>query len=125
MTAMIARTPGASPDAVMKAKGATSTAPTVSEKKVVVVGGTFLSLYCNLTTKLEMAPLAAAPRTARDERHCDRERPEQDRLQGTAHYVPDGLSRPPTFDEDYHQETKRTDCGLEERNLSTHALISM
>ena len=43
MTAMIARTPGASPDAVMKAKGATSTAPTVSEK-VVVVGGTFLSL---------------------------------------------------------------------------------
>jgi len=28
----------------MTAKGATSTAPTVSEKKVVVVGGTFLSL---------------------------------------------------------------------------------
>jgi hypothetical protein len=60
-----------------------------------------------------------------DGRRGDRERPEQDRLQGTAHYVPDGLSRPPTFDEDYHQETKRTDCGLEERNLSTHALISM
>jgi hypothetical protein len=40
MTAMIARAPGASPDAVMKAKGATSTAPTLSEKKVVVVGGT-------------------------------------------------------------------------------------
>ena len=30
-----------------------------------MLGGAFLSLYCSFTTKPEMAPLAAAPRTAR------------------------------------------------------------
>jgi hypothetical protein len=41
----------------------------------------------------------------------------RDRLQGTAHYVPDRLSRPPPFDEDYHQEPAGPDRGLEERDL--------
>jgi hypothetical protein len=65
MTARIARIPGAWPEAGIAANGATITAPMLSEKRVVVLGGTFLSLYCSFTTKLEMAPLAAAPRTAR------------------------------------------------------------
>lgn len=49
----------------MAANGATSTAPTLKEKSVVVLGGTFLSRYSSFTTKLEIAPLAAAPRIAR------------------------------------------------------------
>jgi hypothetical protein len=65
ITARIARTLGAWPEALIAAKGATITAPTLSENRVVVLGGTFLSLYCTFTMKLERAPLAAAPRTAR------------------------------------------------------------
>jgi hypothetical protein len=45
----------------MAANGATSTAPTLKKTSVVVLGGTFVSRYCSLTTKLEIAPLAAAP----------------------------------------------------------------
>jgi hypothetical protein len=57
----------------MAANGATFTAPTPKEKRVVVLGGTFLSLYCSFTTKLETAPLAAAPRIARAPRSCPAE----------------------------------------------------
>src|SRR5215213_5371623 len=39
----------------------------------------------------------------------------RDRLQGTAHYVPDRLSRPPPLGEDYHQEAGGTERRLEER----------
>jgi hypothetical protein len=40
--------------------GGHSTAPTPSEKRLVLLGGTPLSLYCSLTIKLERAPQAAA-----------------------------------------------------------------
>ena len=55
----------------------------------------FLSTYCSLTTKFEMAPLAAAPRTARAPRswpsELDRLDADDERNAYQANHEPQGL----------------------------------
>jgi hypothetical protein len=65
LTTRIARTPGAWPEAEIAANGAAITRLRRLARRGSSCSAARSSLYCSLTTKLEMAPLAAAPRTAR------------------------------------------------------------